>query len=652
MLKKGFFTTCVLSLAVQASCAATSGAQSFEQKRFLEGLDALKSKDQTAFHSARNDLNYHPLDILLQYRYLSNNLDKTEEVSSFIQEEGDTYYAKRLQKRWLGYLGKNSQWKKYLETYQASDNEALRCYYQTAKLKTAGPSKSLFSDASHLWLKGGSVDDACDPLFDSMYSNNTITRDLLWQRIFLASDKKKISLAKFLGKKLQKSDQLYLDRLLQAQKNPKETLMSSLGWKDNSLNRRIIRHALLRYSRKDTLEAWTLWNHRFTAKFAFSETEQNELTSKLALRAAWRHMPEAVEIFHQIPTRQLSQEALEWRVRTAIRYGLWSEVISYIAALDANEEEWQYWKGRALDKTGHSDQGDSLLKKLAENTSYYGFVAADNLGLDYQFTDEPVVDEAAAKNVEQLKQQSAFQRIKDLYDLGMTGEAYSEWMFEVQRMPDEQKRVAARLAHNWQWHFTAIVTTARAKHFADLELRFPLLYTQHIYKQAEKYQVRPSLIYGIIRRESAFKETAVSPAGAMGLMQVMPRTARMVAKKMGEKKPSRDKIKEVGFNIRLGSHYLKQVLDQYENHEILATASYNAGPHRVKKWLPETGQLPSDVWIDSITFDETRKYVKAVHFYSVIFDWKDNGKVDFPLKNRMTPVFSPSVVNLAALKSK
>lgn len=206
-------------------------------------------------------------------------------------------------------------------------------------------------------------------------------------------------------------------------------------------------------------------------------------------------------------------------------------------------------------------------------------------------------------------------------------------------MSKDQIRVASKLAQQWGWNFTAISTIAKARHFEDLQLRFPVLHNNLVESEARRNRIDSSWVYGVIRRESAWREDVVSPAGAVGLMQLMPATAKSVAKKVGMRKPSRAQLTEAPRNIRLGAAYLREVLDQYHDNEILATASYNAGPHRVKAWLPELATLPSDVWVDTIPFDETRAYVKAVQAYSMIMAWK-LGKPERRLDIRMPPVYT------------
>ena len=153
-------------------------------------------------------------------------------------------------------------------------------------------------------------------------------------------------------------------------------------------------------------------------------------------------------------------------------------------------------------------------------------------------------------------------------------------------------------------------------------LRFPQPFDNLVYANANKFSLRPEYVYGVMRQESAFNSAARSHAGASGLMQLMPATAKEVAQSLRKSAPSRSALLQPKLNVELGSKYLRLMLDQYGNQQVLATAAYNAGPHRVKRWLPEDKHMPADIWVDTIPFNETRKYVRKVMAYSTVYEWK------------------------------
>ncbi len=647
----GRFLFLALLLWVWPAAAGWAAGGAEARQTFLDAEQALRDGDLIRYRALAGRLRDDPLYPYLEFQRLSRQLDDDAGVRRFLAEQDGSWLAERLRKRYLFHLAKAGRHRDFLALYQPGDGVKLHCLALRARLAT-DRARFPWQEAIDLWLTGRTRPPVCSPLFDRLYASGRITPELLWQRIELAMARRNLRLARFLARKLPDAQRADFRRWLQMDKKPAATLAAARAWPDTPRNRAIVLHGLKRLARQDTVEAWRQWRTVFADRFAFSEDQRHDIERSLVLRAAWRHMPQAVEWFAQVPEAALDREARAWRIRSALRIGDWGEVLAGIDALpdeEADDEQWRYWRARALlEVPGGRDEGRRALAELARNTSYYGFLAADRLGRDYTFTDEPVVDEGAARAVRALARRPVFRRIRALYELGRTGEAYGEWMHEIARLSDHDKRLAARLAHEWGWHFTAIVTTARARHFSDLSLRFPLAYKQPVLRHARSRDLPPSFVLGVVRRESAFKEDARSPAGALGLMQLMPATARHVSRQLGIGRPSRADLQRADSNILLGTSYLRELLDRFQGHEVLATAGYNAGPHRVRRWLPEEGPLAADVWVDTIPFDETRKYVRAVLFYSTVFDWKLDERVDRRLLARMRPVPPATALQVAA----
>jgi soluble lytic murein transglycosylase len=211
-------------------------------------------------------------------------------------------------------------------------------------------------------------------------------------------------------------------------------------------------------------------------------------------------------------------------------------------------------------------------------------------------------------------------RARELFFLNRTLEARREWFQGIRKLNQEEIKQAASMASSWKWHDNAIKTVAKTGFHKDYDLRFPMPYRELVMGQVEKHELDPSVIYGLIRRESLFDPLAKSKVGALGLMQLMPYTARRVAKQLGLKRPAQGDILEVDNNIRLGTQYFKTVLDQFDDNVPLAAAAYNAGPKNVQKWLPQEQPLSADLWVETVPFKETRNYIQAVLAYATIFD--------------------------------
>ncbi|MBF0257001.1 MAG: lytic transglycosylase domain-containing protein, partial [Gammaproteobacteria bacterium] len=165
-----------------------------------------------------------------------------------------------------------------------------------------------------------------------------------------------------------------------------------------------------------------------------------------------------------------------------------------------------------------------------------------------------------------------------------------------------------------------------ADYWDDLEIRFPLHHRSLIEAEAEKNAIESAWIFAILRQESMFIPGARSPVGALGLMQIMPPTAKDLAKRLKIKNPSEDELLKPELNIRLGSYYLRLLKSQFNGWELLAIPSYNAGPHRTQRWLPDE-ELEVDLWIEDIPFDETRLYVQRVLSYRVLYQYRMGQKV-------------------------
>jgi soluble lytic murein transglycosylase len=229
-------------------------------------------------------------------------------------------------------------------------------------------------------------------------------------------------------------------------------------------------------------------------------------------------------------------------------------------------------------------------------------------------------------------------RAYELLFLDQINDARKEWLLATAHMDTRQLQLSAVLAHHWGWHDRAIFTTARSGEFDDMDLRFPMVYQDQVDVVARRHKLEAAWVYGIMRQESAFMFDARSPAGALGLMQLMPSTASMTAKLLKSPMKNTLELLDVDRNLDLGSAYLRQLADQFNGNQVLATAAYNAGPSRAKGWLAR-GEYPADVWIEIIPFRETREYVKRVLAYTTIFEQRLTDQ-STPISQRM-PFIKP-----------
>jgi soluble lytic murein transglycosylase len=213
--------------------------------------------------------------------------------------------------------------------------------------------------------------------------------------------------------------------------------------------------------------------------------------------------------------------------------------------------------------------------------------------------------------------------MRELLYLDETYQARSEWNHAQSRPSDADRHAAAHVASRWGWHDQSIRGAISSNRWNDLSIRFPHPYKALFKQYAAERGINRTWALSIARQESAFQASVQSGAGARGLMQLMPQTAAQVAKRYTVPYRSSNDLNSPETNISLGTAYLSQMLERFNGNRVFATAAYNAGPHRVSRWLEERGNLPLDIWIETIPFDETRNYVQNVLAFGVIYDVRD-----------------------------
>ena len=313
-------------------------------------------------------------------------------------------------------------------------------------------------------------------------------------------------------------------------------------------------------------------------------------------------------------------QLLEWRIRQAFTNQQWQDAQQWIARLPEEfqqEPRWRYWHARLAEQLDGDDPAQ-IYAELAQRRNFYGFLASERLTGNYNMDHQPVeIDET---ELGQLAHIPGIQRARELYYHGDTLSARREWQYASRRFSERQFQLAAELTRRWGWSNQSIVSMIQASYWNDIEMRFPLTYQQQLTQRGTELNIDSHLLLALARQESALAEDAISPAGARGLMQLMPATARQTARKHKIDYRDSKQLLEADKNIELGSRYFRELLDRFNNNRILAAAAYNAGPHRVSKWLDNSNsQLYFDAWIETIPYKETRNYVQNVLAFSAIY---------------------------------
>ncbi len=627
---------CVTTAPV-AGYGSTQDPLAHQRDLFIEARSALNRGKREQFRQLAARIPDYPLQPYLQYwelrRYLSTQ--DNDAIRNFLRAYPNTPLSDRLRTAWLYQLAQQKHWKSFLEFYQAPQNIELQCYALQAQLKTAHP-EGLLDQARLLWRVGHSQPAACDPVFDVLYASPRMTSSLIWERIRLAIDNGKLDLAAFLAKKLSAEDRQWVQYWSDMYRRPAQMLADDALRADAPIVREIILHGLVRLARHHPDQAWERWD-QLHDRYAFDATQAAQALRNMALSAAYDHHPKALEWLARVPEIAADDRVLQWRIRSALPGGAWQDILDATAALsetERNKSEWRYWRAQALYAQGDRLEAMQLFGELARERDYHGFLAADFLGWQYAMNHEAI--QASEDELDQIEQQPAILRARELYRAGLNTDARREWYALTKTLSQRELLLAARLAQRWGWHDRAIITVAKADHYSDLDLRFPLLYEKQVLNTAHQQHLDPALIFGVIRQESAFMRDARSSAGALGLMQLMPSTGRTTARQERIRLPNTQALLESDKNILIGSAYLRRMLDEFDHNAALATAAYNAGPHRVKRWRPEEEQ-DAAVWIDRIPFNETRNYVRNVLAYSAIFEYRLQRPVT-RLKDRLPAV--------------
>lgn len=324
--------------------------------------------------------------------------------------------------------------------------------------------------------------------------------------------------------------------------------------------------------------------------------------------------PQVLQYFQKSEGYFLNPEEAEIYARQAIRFGAWDSVLSAIKQMSPNqqvEDRWQYWVARAYDKKGNRGVAERQYRQLAKRgDDYYYLWAKARLGqqihhnMNYQPTNQ---------DYQRLSQNIHFRRAFALKEIGAPENYVNrEWNWAVRQAflqhDDGMLLAAAKRAIDMQWYDRGIYAAERTVKTHNYSYRYATPYKDLVVQYSQQAGINPAWAYGIMRQESRFNPNARSGPGATGLMQIMPSTAIVIARDLGEKVGS---LTNIHTNIRYGTHYMAMNLRTAGN-PVVVTAGYNAGPNRALRWQPTQAPIDADQYTESIPFLETRDYVKHI----------------------------------------
>lgn len=608
--------------AIALLLAAPVAATELEaRQRFVAAEAALAVGDRAAARRYLASTTDYPLRPYLERDLLMSQLSEVEtaELRRFLDAHSGEPFVRPLRRAWLRRLSDSKAWRDYLAVYRSGFGAAYDCLRLQALLAT-GQRRQAFAAVPELWVFGRSRPEACDPVFDAWIDAGKLSATLLWERIEAAFNQGELRLARYLRGFLGRRDRKIVDAWLAAHREPAATLASGQPPPGGPRSDQIALHALNRWTRFDpeaALDALPTLQLRYDLR----DADVADAARSAALLLAARKEPDARQRMLALPEVAKDERVYEWLARAAMARGDWAEVLADIARMppaSRSSLQWRYWRARSLDALGRFEEAARLYREIAGQRDYYSFLAAERLGLPYRYGHRPL--QVDAELLPELENDPAIARARELVALGRFAEARSEWNVGLRGRDARELRAAAQLASDWGWHSTAIFTVARVRDWDDLELRFPVSHRDAVMAAANSESIEPQWVFAVMRQESAFQSDARSSAGAMGLMQLMPATARLVARSLPQPLQRIRDLYRPEVNIPLGTRYLRMSRQRLQDSAVLATAGYNAGPRRVMEWLPEREGAPADVWVETVPYRETRGYLRRVLEYSVIYE--------------------------------
>ncbi|MEH6460492.1 lytic transglycosylase domain-containing protein [Chitinimonas sp. JJ19] len=575
-----------------------------------------------------------PLEMYPRYWLLSAQIDDVadNEVNDYLERYQGSLLADRLRGDWLKSLGKRGNWvvfaREWPRLLQWEPASELHCYRLQLAMQQ-GDMATVLREGKPLWFSAKGLADACAPIFDQLFKLGYLNNESAWARIRLAFDANNPEFAIQLLPRLDNPAGMDARtvRAIAAKPDKAATLLAlnSRGGRELAL------FAVDRLARSAPDAGVSLLGK---LSERLPEADRRHAWSQIAYQAARKLDDRALDWFARgAAPAQLDNEGREWYVRSALRQGDWASVALVIDAMPAEQQRdpaWRYWRARAYQQAGNTVEANRRYAELMAEHHFYALLARDEIG--------PVVDVTAgrykpnAEELQAIRKLPGVQRALLLNDMDWRLDALREWNWTMRGLSDRQLLAAAEVARQAQWYDRAIYSAERTREIHDFSLRFLAPYRDVTQSYARELELDDAWVYGLIRQESRFVTVARSHVGAQGLMQLMPATARWVAKKVGVSY-SPVAVNEIGTNVQLGTFYLKHVLESLGNQPVLATAAYNAGPGRARVWRANRA-LEGAIYAESIPFSETRDYVKKVMsnaiYYSQAF-----GRGETSLKKRL-----------------
>ena len=583
-------------------------------RMFIDLREAARKNDVFRTQQLSSNLANYPFDDYVTYFRIKpqlfdsaggarNDYGADAQVVAFLNQYQGTALADRLRNDWLLVLGKRKDWARFDIEYAKfvlDDDTQVKCYSLLSKLSQGENPTKLALDSRAILLDPSYFGQACQELVPSLVASGGMTPSEAKAIGRAASERGFDTMAKRLG-----GDDPIGEIVKAAKADPSKAYRDFL-------------QASSRYSKENQAVAWGVIGQFLAKKLDPNADDAYRLQQDLG--------------YNEL----LSVESQEWKVRAGLRAKDWPLVKNAIDGMNpvvrSKDPAWTYWYGRALKAEGQDAKAKDSFEMIADQYNFYGQLAREELG---KSNHAPARTKVTEQEIDVMANRKGFIRGERLYAMNLRFEGNREWNWELRNMTDKQLLAAAEYAKRINLYDRVVNTADRTKQEHDFSLRYPTPYRDELSPIARQIDLNLAWAYGLIRQESRFIINASSSVGASGLMQVMPNTAKYVAKKIGMTNYTNDKLSDTNTNLTLGSNYLNMVLVDLDGSWVLASAAYNAGPSRSKAWREKlTSPTEGAIFAETIPFNETRTYVKNVlsnaNYYSSVM----NGQVQ-SLKQRL-----------------
>ena len=628
----------LLSLSAIADSAPETFDETVEHSRqkFQLAVKELRSGAGPRYQLLRQELADYPLAMYLDALVIEGNLHyaTADEMKTFMASAGDSPLAMRTLRSFVRHKVEDRRWQTIIEVTDRSDLSTELSCHRAHALMNRRRASSAIPLLNNAWSVGKSQIKACDPAFKTWFKHSGPTDEVVWERALKAADARNSYLLRYLQRFASRDLKRSLADLAEIYRRPDRVTQKVRG---RAVHQRDIAYiGVKRLARVNPGKAYNALQELKT-RFDFETGQLSEMHGLIVRHSLFaKSAAPAQWILEQLMALD-DDELTEIHLRATIETADWTgfrEAYTWLSAEKQNTDEWRYWRAIAAGP-GEAEFAQTTFEQLALGRGFHAYLAATtlakplSLGMASEVESELVSDVAQETAIES---HAVVARVSELLALGMEWEARTEFR---SGLDDPQIALSlSELAAESGRHSWAIEAAAAAGAWGRVDLRFPVVFEDEFENAAEESGLSVEALLAVARRESALSADAVSEVGARGLMQLMPSTARLTARKHNYRY-SRSRLMRPGYNTAVGGLYYADLIDNYEGNRVLALAAYNAGPNRVRRW--REGGLSVARWVDTIPFKETREYVRAVLAYNVIYSLKAGIAVEFLSESELAP---------------